>query len=599
MAVLAYTIGHLTLYPHRELLDGGSPVAIGGRALDLLSTLAAADSRVVSKDELLASVWGGAIVEENALQAQVSAVRRALGSEAARLVTVHGRGYRLELGRRTTAAPGETAPSSVVVFAYENLSGQSSNDYLCDGMAEELVASLAFIPDLLVPALGPSMAFRGSGVDLRALAREMGVATVLDGSLRAAQGRLQLTLELVEVASGAGLWSREFEGEIGNLLALHDEMVEAVAAALGRRAMPRAGGPTSSESMRLVLQAIRMIRTIQVEPVNRAAELARTATILDPGYARAWSTLSGALYQIVNNGLGSRSMLDQARGHAEHALALDPFTSGAQSVLGILGALAGDWVSSAENLAKARELEPLAGIRSIALALNVPLPAGRITDASQMARECNVFPAARGYPSLVRALCASLVGDFERARQNIDAALLSGDPPRLTLFGMVQSDEAYARGAFDEALSPILASVARAQGSPETEQTMRQVFAAFAGKADRVEASEAAMRLFAAGDRSGAIWRNPDSAGPIVRWQARLGNLDAAFAVARRIVERWRESGLLANTSLIPFWAFDMVRFRSDPRFQEIVGDLGLFTYWERYGPPDGHVLRDRRLVVL
>jgi DNA-binding winged helix-turn-helix (wHTH) protein len=98
MAAQFYNIGRLTLHPHRELLDSGVPVAIGGRALDLLSVLAAAEGGVVSKDELLAQVWNATIVEENALQAQVSAARKALGNEAARLVTVHGRGYRLNIG---------------------------------------------------------------------------------------------------------------------------------------------------------------------------------------------------------------------------------------------------------------------------------------------------------------------------------------------------------------------------------------------------------------------------------------------------------------------------------------------------------------------
>jgi DNA-binding winged helix-turn-helix (wHTH) protein/tetratricopeptide (TPR) repeat protein len=116
--VQGYAIGHLSLHPHRELLDRGAPVAIGGKALDLLSALAAADGGVVTKDELLEKVWRGAIVEDNALQAQISAVRKALGAEAGRLVTVHGRGYRLELNGEaaSSAAPGEptvaTAPGN-------------------------------------------------------------------------------------------------------------------------------------------------------------------------------------------------------------------------------------------------------------------------------------------------------------------------------------------------------------------------------------------------------------------------------------------------------------------------------------------------------
>lgn len=599
MAVESYTIGRLTLHPHRELIDRGTPVAIGGRALDLLSVLAAGNGGVVSKDELIAQVWNGTIVEENALQAQVSAIRKALGSEAARLVTVHGRGYRLELEGNRAAGPAASQPNSIVVFAFENLTGVSANDYLCDGIAEELAATLAGIPGFVVPAFGSSMAYRGTGIDVLALARTLGVGAVLDGNLRSTGSSVRVAVQLLEVTTGSRLWLQEFEGEVGNLLELHDGIAAAVAAALGRQVMPRPGGPTCSESMRLVMQAARMTRSIQIEAVTRAAKLARTATQLDPTYARAWLNLAGAQYQIINNGLEGRATLDEARNNLGHALAIDPQTSGARAVLGILHALAGDWMRSAESLVYARELEPFIGARGLALALNIPLPAGRIAEAARLVDEANMFPAARGYPSMIRALCASLEGDFATARHFLDTALLSGDPPRLTLFEMTLSDEAYARGAFEEALSPILSAVARAQGSPETERTLRLVFAAFAGEADRTDASKAAQQLFARADASGAIWRNPDSSGPFVRWQARLGNLDAAFAVARRIVERWHESGVLANSSLIPFWAFDMAPFRGDPRFQELVRDLGLFPYWKRYGPPDGHVVRDGRLVVI
>jgi hypothetical protein len=109
----SYPIGGLILHPHRDLLDRGAPVAIGGRALDLLSVLAEAGGGVVSKDELLTKVWGRTIVDDNAVQAQVSIARKALGSEAKRLVTVHRHGYRLALGGKSDpASAGIAVPGS-------------------------------------------------------------------------------------------------------------------------------------------------------------------------------------------------------------------------------------------------------------------------------------------------------------------------------------------------------------------------------------------------------------------------------------------------------------------------------------------------------
>ena len=105
-----YSIGALTLDPHRQLLDGSRPLPIGGKALDILSVLAAAGGRLVTKSELLETIWRAVIVEENAIQVHVSAARRALGTEAGRLTTVWGSGYRLDA---VPLAPGDAADDAV------------------------------------------------------------------------------------------------------------------------------------------------------------------------------------------------------------------------------------------------------------------------------------------------------------------------------------------------------------------------------------------------------------------------------------------------------------------------------------------------------
>jgi DNA-binding winged helix-turn-helix (wHTH) protein len=96
VAPVTYPVGRLLLVAGRQLLDGKRDVPLGGRALAILTELAAADGRIVTKDDLISAVWNGAIVEDNALQAQISSLRKALDSEAVRLVTVYARGYRLD-----------------------------------------------------------------------------------------------------------------------------------------------------------------------------------------------------------------------------------------------------------------------------------------------------------------------------------------------------------------------------------------------------------------------------------------------------------------------------------------------------------------------
>jgi DNA-binding winged helix-turn-helix (wHTH) protein/TolB-like protein/tetratricopeptide (TPR) repeat protein len=103
-----YRIGRFTLRPHRQLLQGGVPVSIGRKALDLLSVLAEANGALVTKDELMAAVWPKAIVEDNAIQVHVAALRKILGQDAELLSTAHGLGYRLAVSEETEARPAPT-----------------------------------------------------------------------------------------------------------------------------------------------------------------------------------------------------------------------------------------------------------------------------------------------------------------------------------------------------------------------------------------------------------------------------------------------------------------------------------------------------------
>ncbi|HUE65171.1 MAG TPA: winged helix-turn-helix domain-containing protein, partial [Rhizomicrobium sp.] len=90
-----YRVGRFVLQPFRQLMDGETPVSIGKKPLELLSVLAKAEGALVTKDELMAAVWPNAIVEDNALQVHVGALRKLLGEDAELLSTVHGLGYRL------------------------------------------------------------------------------------------------------------------------------------------------------------------------------------------------------------------------------------------------------------------------------------------------------------------------------------------------------------------------------------------------------------------------------------------------------------------------------------------------------------------------
>ena len=133
-------LGTLTLQPRRQLLADGRRLPLGRRALDILSVLAEAKGEIVTKDEILEAVWPGVIVEENAIQVHVAALRKALGDEAHRLTTVRGLGYRLDVPEQPAPSlEGKKEQNSVAVLPFANLTGDRDKDHVCDGIVRELV----------------------------------------------------------------------------------------------------------------------------------------------------------------------------------------------------------------------------------------------------------------------------------------------------------------------------------------------------------------------------------------------------------------------------------------------------------------------------
>jgi DNA-binding winged helix-turn-helix (wHTH) protein len=169
----------------RSLTRAGAEIPLARRAFDVLCVLAAAGGETVSKDALFDQVWSGLTVEENNLQVQISALRKALGDGM--IATIPGRGYRL-----TMAAPSERPPMldatagkpSIAVLPFTNMSGDIEQEYFADGVADDIITELACVRSLFVIARNSSFAYKGRAVDERQIARELGVRYVLEGSVR-------------------------------------------------------------------------------------------------------------------------------------------------------------------------------------------------------------------------------------------------------------------------------------------------------------------------------------------------------------------------------------------------------------------------------
>jgi TolB-like protein len=199
----------------RRLLRDEKPVKLGSRAMDILCVLASAEGRDVSKDELMARVWPGTVVEENNLHVHVSALRKALDEESngqSCLVMVPGRGYRLiGLGHARQPGPNSLVDGpglprpdkpSIAVLPFQNLSGDPEQDYFADGMVEEITGALSRLRDFFVIARNSAFSYKGRSLPVQQISRELGVRYLIEGSVRKAGTRVRITAQLIDGPSG-------------------------------------------------------------------------------------------------------------------------------------------------------------------------------------------------------------------------------------------------------------------------------------------------------------------------------------------------------------------------------------------------------------
>ena len=173
----------------RELHRAGQAVATAPRVFDLLAYLARQRDRVVTRDDLIAAVWAGRIVSESTLASHVNAVRKAVGDsgEAQRVIrTVPRKGFRFvadlrepvtatDAGAPASALPALPARPSIAVLPFVNLSGDPAQDYLADGVVEDIIAALSQHRWLFVVARNSSFAYKGRAIDIKQVGRELGV----------------------------------------------------------------------------------------------------------------------------------------------------------------------------------------------------------------------------------------------------------------------------------------------------------------------------------------------------------------------------------------------------------------------------------------
>lgn len=299
----------------RELRRGEGLVAVEPQVFDLLALLIRERDRVVSRDDLVDAVWGGRIVSEATLASRINAARAAVGDSGAaqRLIrTLPRRGLRFVgevLEAKADIEPPPTAARrgggaasrspSVAVLPFANIGGEPAQDFFADGVAEEIITALSRISGLFVVARNSSFTYKGKAVDVRQVGRDLGVDYVLEGGVRRGGGRLRITGQLVDAATGAHLWADRFEGDAEAVFALQDQVAERVAAVieptleLAEIQRLRRAPPASLDAYDLLLRSYAGLGAFTPESLSQALTCLEQALALEPAYPQA---LAAAAY---------------------------------------------------------------------------------------------------------------------------------------------------------------------------------------------------------------------------------------------------------------------------------------------------------------
>ena len=387
----SYLVGDCEVRPdERRVMTGGEPAALGARAFDLLVCLIERRDRVVNKSELMELIWPGSVVEENNLTVQVSALRKLLGPQA--LATVPGRGYRFAMQVRETgldARPAQAevtgsadlAPApgkiylplpdkpSIAVLPFDNLGGDPDQEYFIDGVTEDIITELSRFRSLFVIARNSTFSYKGKAVDVRMVAKELGVRYVVEGSIRRAANRIRVAAQLIDALNGTQLWAEKYDRALEDVFAVQEELTQAIVAAIAPQIESfefqkvrsvRAGNLNAYEmAMRARDIARRADREAEAVSHDEALRLASEAVAIDPECGTALGTIAYLHWRQVWAGTTTVSNpIEAGLTAARRAITIDSGDHMAHLWKGMLLMFSDQHDAGLADLRRAHELNP-------------------------------------------------------------------------------------------------------------------------------------------------------------------------------------------------------------------------------------------------
>ena len=344
------------------------------KASAVLRMLVIHAGKPVTKEDLFASVWNGTVVGDDALTSCIQELRKALDDDARQprfIETRHRRGYQfvaaltdVNADAAARSRPPANDISAIAVLPFADMSPGRDQDYLCEGLADELINALTRIDGLRVAARTASFQFRDAGADVHAIGQQLGVGTLLEGSVRKSGDRLRVTVQLIEVATGYHRWSQRFDRALDDVFAIQDEIAESVANSLcgsmlsQREKLALLRPHTGAAAYEYYLRGRQHLPRMTQRDLERSGEMFERAIEQDANYSPAFAGLAMAhstLFEWFGAGEDDLAIAGRA---SQRALELAPDLAEAHVARGFALSLSRRYEEAAKEFESAIRLNP-------------------------------------------------------------------------------------------------------------------------------------------------------------------------------------------------------------------------------------------------
>ena len=364
----------------RELRRAKISVHVEPQVFDLLVCLVHNRDRVISKDDLIASVWQGRVVSESTLTSRINAARKAIGDsgdQQSLIRTVPRKGFRFVGMLRDEPVPAiaSAAPTqagfplpdrpSIAVLPFANMSGDAEQEYFSDGISEDIITALSKLRWFFVIARNSSFTYKGKAVHLKQVADELGVGYVVEGSVRKAGDRVRITAQLNDVATGGHIWAERYDRSLADVFAVQDEITEAIVAAIepqiyaAENFRSQRKPPDSLDAWDLVMRALSHYWRVTRQDSMVAQALLEKAISIDPNYGQALGVLATSYMFTAHLGWNDLpSSMATAERHALAAIRVDSEDPWAHQALGFVYLLSRRFDDSLAEFEMALRLNP-------------------------------------------------------------------------------------------------------------------------------------------------------------------------------------------------------------------------------------------------